>query len=523
MTRSLVSIRVVVLWVMSLLLPGVGLSSVSELDTAKIEELTGAKGQLNEQEEVFKVSVPRTNLNVTAAGVKMTPPLGLTSWAAFQLFGDHSRLRVMGDLVVLEDQVNPVMDVALENGLQITALHNHFFWDAPKVMFMHIGGEGEVDYLAAAVGKLFAKIQETSGGKGETFQTALDPAKTTLTPKIIEDIFGVQGQLTQSVYKLTIGRTTHMDGSEIGSTMGVNTWAAFVGSDDQAVVDGDVAMFAHEVQAVLKALRRAGINIVALHNHMITESPRVVFLHYWGVGSTHDLATGLKVALDTQGQRPATAFLGMRLGFDIDTGTESRAPDGFSRAVTGSGAKGVWTMQPDPTAPSRASALIQTSMDATSGRFPLYIYDRFMGRDVAVSVKFKPLAGKVDQSAGLVWRYQDPNNYYVVRANALEDNVVLYKVQDGTRTDLKPLGAGPLAYGKKTPVQAEQWQTLQVVARGAHFEVALNGDQLFEVEDDTFTQAGKIGLWTKADSVVAFDDLKLGTYDLLDSAVGKPR
>jgi hypothetical protein len=174
-----------------------------------------------------------------------------------------------------------------------------------------------------------------------------------------------------------------MDGYDIGSTMGVNTWAAFVGSDDQAVVDGDFAMFAHEVQAVLKALRSAGIQVVALHNHMTTESPRVVFLHYWGVGSTRALATGLKAALDTQGQRPATAFLGMWLGFN--NGADSRGPDGFSRAVTGSGAGGVWTMQQDPTAPSRGSVLTQTSTDATSSHFPLYVYDRFTGKDVAVS------------------------------------------------------------------------------------------------------------------------------------------
>ena len=152
-----------------------------QLNTANIEQLTGAKGQLNEKEGVFKVNVPRTDLNVTVAGVKMTPPMGLTSWAAFQEVGDQTM--VMGDMVVLEDQVNPVMDVALENGLAVTALHNHFFWDSPKVMFMHIGGHGGEEKLAAAVGKVFAKIKETSGGKGKVPHADLDPAKTTLDPK----------------------------------------------------------------------------------------------------------------------------------------------------------------------------------------------------------------------------------------------------------------------------------------------------------------------------------------------------
>jgi hypothetical protein len=270
------------------------------LDTATIERLTGVKGELSEKEGAFKVSVPRSDLDVTAAGVKMTPPLGLTSWAAFQKAGDHAM--VMGDMVLLEDQVNLVMSVALDNGLTVTALHNHFFWDSPKVMFMHIGGMGDEAMLAGAVGKVLATIKDTSGGKGEVPRVELSPAQTSLDPRAIEDVLGVKGQLANGVYKVTLGRTTKMDGHEIGNTMGVNTWAAFAGSDAKAVVDGDFVMFEPEVQPVLKALRGAGISIVAIHNHMIEESPRTVFLHYWGVGSTRDLAQGLKAALAIQGQ-----------------------------------------------------------------------------------------------------------------------------------------------------------------------------------------------------------------------------
>src|SRR5256885_1483714 len=116
-------------------------ASSAKLDTSKIEELTGAKGSLNEKEAVFKVSAPRSDLSITAAGVHLTPAMGLTSWAAFT--GDAKHAMAMGDLVLLEDQVNPVMSVALDSGLEVTALHNHFFWDSPKVMFMHIGGMGE--------------------------------------------------------------------------------------------------------------------------------------------------------------------------------------------------------------------------------------------------------------------------------------------------------------------------------------------------------------------------------------------
>jgi hypothetical protein len=185
-----------------------GLAAVSKLDSAKIEQLTGAKGELNEKEGVFIVRVPRADLQVTTAGVRMNPAMGLTSYAAFMKAG--GKTMVMGDTTLLEDQVNPVMSVALDNGLEVTALHNHFFWDSPKVMFMHIGGMGDEERLASAVGKVFAKIKDTSNGKGETPKADLDPAKTSLDPKNIESIMGMKGQMANGVYKITIGRTTKM-------------------------------------------------------------------------------------------------------------------------------------------------------------------------------------------------------------------------------------------------------------------------------------------------------------------------
>jgi hypothetical protein len=264
----------------------------------KIEALTGFKGKFNDKENVFKVIFPRSDLNVVSSGVKITPAMGLTAWAAFKLMGNQAL--VMGDMVLTEDQVNPVLSVVLDNGLEVTALHNHFFWDTPKIMFMHIGGMGDTEKLATAVGQVFAKIKSTEGGKGDKPFFEIDPSKTTLDPKKIEGILGKTGELKDGVYKVTTGRTTMMNGEEMGNTMGVNTWAAFVGSDDKAVVDGDFAMLESEVQRVLKALRGAGINIVAIHNHMTMENPRIIFLHFWGIGSTMDLAKGLKAALDTQ-------------------------------------------------------------------------------------------------------------------------------------------------------------------------------------------------------------------------------
>jgi hypothetical protein len=240
------------------------------------------------------VSVPRKDLAVTAAGVKLTPPLGLTAWAAFQKSG--SKVMVMGDMVLTEDQVNPAMSAALDNGLEVTALHNHFLWENPRVMFMHIGGTGDEEKLATAVGKVLGKLKE----KGEVPTAEIDPASTNLDPKKIDAVLRHPGELKDGVYKVTIGRTTKMHGHPVGNTMGVNTWAAFAGSDGKAVVDGDFAMLESELQPVLKALRAADINIVAIHQHMTGENPRVMFLHFWGIGGTEALAKGLKNALDTQ-------------------------------------------------------------------------------------------------------------------------------------------------------------------------------------------------------------------------------
>jgi hypothetical protein len=266
------------------------------LDGARIEQLTGAKGKLDEKEGVFKVSFPRSDLKVNAGGVHLTPPMGLTTWAAFTTMGDHTM--VMGDICMTEDQVNPVMTTALDNGLEVTALHNHFFWDSPRIMFMHIGGMGDEAKLAAAVGKVFAKAKE----RGVVPRAEIDPAKTSLDPARIEAILGHKGELANGVYKVTIGRTTKMSGHAVGKQMGVNTWAAFAGSNDRAIVDGDFAMLESELQEVLKALRKSNIDVVAIHQHMTHEQPRVMFLHYWGIGKTVDLARGLKLALDKTGK-----------------------------------------------------------------------------------------------------------------------------------------------------------------------------------------------------------------------------
>jgi hypothetical protein len=195
---------------------------------------------------------------------------------------------------------------------------------------------------------------------------------------------------------------------------------------------------------------------------------------------------------------------------DFDKDKTGELPKDFTTALTGQGTPGVWMVLKDDSAPQQKQVLAQTDADATSYRFPVCIYEKLTAKDADISVKFKPVSGQKDQAAGLVWRYKDKDNYYIVRANARENNVVLYKVESGKRIDLPLKGEGR-TYGKKAPVPSGQWSTLRVAAKGNLFEVYLNGQKLYEVEDGTFTEAGKIGLWTKADSVTYFDDLQVVT------------
>jgi hypothetical protein len=284
---------------MAVMLAGIIPASAAELDGAKIDQLTGLKGKLNEKEGVYRVTFPRAEVKVTVDGWTMPPFMGLGTWAAFTK-GSHTEAMVMGDTVLFEDEVNAAMSSALENGLSVTALHNHFFFDHPKVYFMHIEGLGTTEQLAAAVRKLYDKIKETRAATPQpkdSFGVSSLPEKNAISAEPLNAIFGISGDTINGMVKFTIGRPATMHGVKIDKDMGVNTWAAFAGADDNAVVDGDFAVTEDELQPALKALRTAGINIVAIHSHMTHENPRILFFHYWGRGKAKDLATALKGAL----------------------------------------------------------------------------------------------------------------------------------------------------------------------------------------------------------------------------------
>jgi hypothetical protein len=245
---------------------------------------------------VFKVNIPRSDLKITIQGVPTPTPFGFGGWVAFTKGTAGSEV-MMGDLVLLQEEVNPVMSALLDNGIEVTALHNHFFWDDPHVFYMHVHGLGKAMDLAHRVKPALDLI-------GQVTSPPVTPMPTTGTPldgDKLAKIVGHAGEQSGAVYKITVGRddlTMTDHGAAINARMGLNTWAAFFGTQEDAVVAGDVAMLESEVTPVLKSLRKNGISVVAIHHHMTENPPVIIFLHYWGRGPAEKLAGAFKATLD---------------------------------------------------------------------------------------------------------------------------------------------------------------------------------------------------------------------------------
>jgi len=254
---------------------------------------------------VLKVHIPRNDVTVTIAGRPAPTPFGFGGWVAFTK-GDHDMDVMMGDLVLTEDEVNPVISAVLTNGLQVTALHNHFFWDQPHMFYMHVHGLG----TAAALARQLKPAVDLINGFAAKRVASAAPAAPAVPPSRLDTgalakIIGTAGDQNGAVYKITIGRPDigmREHGALISSRMGLNTWAAFTGTDVNAMVAGDVAMLEGEVTPVLTALRAHGLNIVAIHHHMTDTRPVVIFLHYLGTGPAAQLAQGVRAALDLLGK-----------------------------------------------------------------------------------------------------------------------------------------------------------------------------------------------------------------------------
>jgi len=282
-------------------------------DYQEVLTLLGKKGDY--KDKVFKINIPRTDLKVTVAGVQTPTAFGFGGWVAMTK-GDGDMDVAMGDLVLLEDEVNPVMSTLLQNGLEVTALHNHFFFEQPRIFYMHVHGRGKAAELARELKPALDLISHvpSASGTGQSSTSAKGQPVEVVEGKIaldsLEKTIEHKGDRTGPVIKFTIGRDDlkiREMGAPINTRMGLNTWAAFVGTDENAAIAGDVAMLENEVNPVLKALRSHDLEVVAIHHHMFGTQPQIIFLHYWGTGPAARLAEGFKAALNQLGHSPAGA------------------------------------------------------------------------------------------------------------------------------------------------------------------------------------------------------------------------
>lgn len=272
----------------------------SKLNIAAIEQITRMKG--SEKNGEYKIAVPQNDLNIIVDGFKIIPPMGLGSWAAFTPCADSAM--VMGDIIVTETDLAPVQQEVIRQGFTITAIHNHFVRNRPNVMYMHIDGKGDVAGLATSVKAIFDKVTQSRGKDPREGQA--DSVVNSLNISLLDSIIGHRGEMNKGVYKYTIGRPDvplKEHGIPVSSFMGFNTWASWQGTQDRAAVAGDFAMLENEVAPVIKALVENGIEVVAVHNHMVHEQPRIFFLHYWGTGNAEKLARGFKEALNQTGKK----------------------------------------------------------------------------------------------------------------------------------------------------------------------------------------------------------------------------
>jgi hypothetical protein len=276
------------------------------VEYAAVLKTLGRQGDFNDN--VLKVNIPRNDLNVIIQGIATPTPFGFGGWLAFTR-GAEGMDVMMGDLVLTEAEVNSVMSAVLDNGLDVTALHNHFFFESPRIFYMHVHGHGATPELAKKIQPAVALI-----GKGSAATSSPRASGRAIAGKLdtesLARIIGTPGEQNGAVYKITLGRpdiAVIEMGAPINARMGLNTWAAFYGNDSDAVVAGDVAMLAPEVTPVLKALRANGIDVVAIHHHMTSTDPEVYFLHYWGKGPAQKLAAGVKAGVDQLGKGRASA------------------------------------------------------------------------------------------------------------------------------------------------------------------------------------------------------------------------
>jgi len=272
-----------------------GSASAQEIDWSKVDEAFGRKPAVSG--DVHRYGFPRTDLTVTLDGVTIKPTLALGGWVAFK--PAHGGAMVMGDLVLLETEINPVMTALIQNGLEITAIHNHVLRGSPATFYMHVGGHGDPAKMATTI---LQALQSSKTPLAPPVAPASQPAIDLDTAQL-DQIIGVKGAANGGVYQCAVPRRDPVtEGGmklEPAGPIGVATAIGFQPTGGgKAAITGDFVLAGEEVNPVIKALRESGIEVTAIHSHMLTEQPRLIFMHFWAVDDAVKLARGLRAALD---------------------------------------------------------------------------------------------------------------------------------------------------------------------------------------------------------------------------------
>jgi len=292
-------------------------AGISEADRQRVDRILGTKGVYTPSEDTYKVTFPRANVKVTVKNWTLSPFTGLVSWVAMTTDPHHGGVLFLAEFVLFEDEVNPVLSVVLNSGLKVTALHNGFLFERPRVQFLDFSGFGQPPELAGKVRQILDTIKAIRRANPRpTFhlERSLPPSKSNITASVLDSILETRGETYKGMYKASMGMRGLVNGILAGKQMGLRTWVAFAGTDDKAVVDGQIVMTEDEIPGVLKALRNAGITVVALQNHLIDDHPHFFFVDYWGEGRAAKLARGVLAALESQARRGAGSKSATTLG-----------------------------------------------------------------------------------------------------------------------------------------------------------------------------------------------------------------
>ncbi len=471
------------------------------MNWAAVDQALGRKGEM-QAGGVYKYVMPRSDLQVSSGGVQIKPALSLGSWLAFKPKGNGAV--AMGDLVFTEKEYNQVIGRLQQGGVGQTAVHKHLPEQSPAIWWTHLHAEGSPVKIAQTVKAalaLTATPAQTPSGSPDASVELIE-----LDTAAINRALGRSGKVSGGVYQVSIPRaeTIQASGIQVPASMGTATALNFQPTGGgRAAINGDFVMTAEEVQPVIAALKANAIQVVAVHNHMLDEEPRLFFMHFWANDDAVKLARGLRAALDKTKSAPAgdsRASAGSTRQWNFDDVAAGALPVGWKAEQTkprGQGAR--WSVRQDPTAPSGNQVLALTdTRGASGGTYNLAWTDGLSFQDGRIEVKVKAGTGREDQGGGPVWRVQDKENYYIARWNPLEDNLRLYYVRNGSRRQLA---------NANVDLPAEGWHTVAIDHKGNRITAYLDGQRMFQTTDDTFAQAGGVGVWTKADAATSFDDV----------------